>query len=166
MGINIRFYDPANPLTGGAKGSLLGSIVVTSEQTVSAADFASVTSEQAPGSTNYYFRKIFMTNHEAVDLLSPEVYFDGLEYPDQISFAREASSDDTTTNPYVMPSGYSSSDFMSPTSLEDRVALFADSSDLAASADAAIWIRIKAKAGLTADANAIGTLRVRGTLSS
>lgn len=166
MGLNVKFYNPSNVLTGGAKGSLMGSLLATSDQTVSVADFFSITSEQEPGDTNYYFRKIWMTNHEAVAILAPEVYFDDCEHPEDITFAREKVADDTTTQPYALPSGYNSSDFISAVAVEDRVPLFADTSDFSAGDSAAIWMRTRAVPGQLADPNAVGRLRLRGTRGS
>jgi len=166
MGLNVKFYNPANVLTGGAKGSLMGSLMATSDQVVAVADFFAVTSEQEPGETNYYFRKIWMTNHEAVDILDPEIYFDDCEHPEDITFAREKVADDSTTQPYAMPSGYESSDFVSAVAVEDRIPLFSDTSDFTAGTDAAIWMRTRAVPGQLADPNAVGRLRLRGTRGS
>jgi hypothetical protein len=165
MGLNVKFYNPANILTGGAKGALMGSILATSDQTVSAANFFSATSEQEPGTTNYYFRKIFLNNAEAVSILDPEIYFDDLEYPSNVTFARGKSASDTTVQPYAMPTGYETSDFFTAVAVEDRIPLFVDSSDLAAAADAAIWMRTKVTPGQLADSNAVGRLRLRGRRS-
>jgi hypothetical protein len=166
MGLDVRFYDPANLLTGGAKGSLMGSILATSDQSVSVSAFFSITSEQEPGSTNYYFRKIWLHNNEAVDIVNPEVYFDDLERPEDVTFAREKSANDTTAHPYAMPSGYSSSDFVVAVAVEDRIPLFADTSDFAAGTDAAIWMRTRAVPGSLADSNSVGRLRLRGRRGS
>lgn len=166
MGLDVRFYNPANVLIGGAKGALMGSILATSDQSVPTASFMSVTSEQEPGPTNYYFRKIWMTNNESVSIVNPEVYFDDLEYPENITFARQKSSNDVTTQPYAMPSGYSTSDFFTAVAVEDRVPLFADTSDFTAAANAAIWMRVRATPGQLADSNAVGRLRLRGRRGS
>jgi len=162
MSLDIKFYDPADLALGGAKGSLMGSVSGTGDQTVAAGSFFGITSQQEPGSTNYYFRKIYLQNDEAVDVLEPEVYFDDLEYPDQVTFARERSADDVTVDPYSMPTGYETSDFFTAVALEDRIPLNADTSDFTAGADIAIWMRTRAAPGLAADASAIGRLRLRG----
>lgn len=166
MGLDVRFYNPVNVLTGGAKGSLMGAILETSDQSVPVASFFSVTSEQEPGPTNYYFRKIWLTNNEVVDIVEPEIYFDDLEYPANVTFARELASNDTTTQPYAMPSGYETSDFFTAVAVEDRIPLFDDTSDFTAGTDAAIWMRTRAPAGQLADSNAVGRLRLRGRRGS
>lgn len=166
MALDVKFYDAASIILGGAKGSLLGAVNGTGDQSATAAQFAGVTSEVASGATNYYFRKVWLTNEEVVDIEDPEIYFDDLEYPDQITFAREKSADDVTTDPYAMPSGYETSDFLTAVAAEDRVALKADSSDFAASANEAIWIRIKVPPGQVADPSAAGRIRLRGRKAS
>lgn len=166
MAFDVRFYNPANVLTGGAIGSLIGSISATSDQSVTASDFLTVTSDLAGNETNYYHRKLWLTNHESVDITSPEIWMDDLEYPSQLSIARELSADDTTADPYSMPSGYTTSDFIAATAVEDRIPLFLDTSDFTASADAGIWIRVEMPPGSTADPSAIGTLKIRGIRGS
>ena len=167
MGLDVRFYNPANVLTGGAiSGTLIGSILSTSDQSVPASGFFSMTSEQEPGETNYYFRKIWLTNNEPVDIENPEIYFDDLEYPENVTFAREQVADDETTQPYAMPSGYETSDFFTAVAVEDRIPLFANTSDFTTGSSAAIWMRTRAPAGMLADSNAVGRLRLRGRRGS
>ena len=167
MALNIKYYNPANVLTGGAidTGSLLGSVVETSEQSVNAVDFCSVTSEQGTDQINFYFRKFFIKNEDVDDIVEPHIYLDNLEYPEQLALARGGASD-TTTQPYVMPSGYESSDFIECNSYEDRIPVYEDTSDLAVNASVGFWMRIRAYPDLPYDASAVGTVKIRGYRSA
>lgn len=164
MGLDVRMYPSANPSLGGAidTAAVLGTLVLTSEQSVSAASWGSVTSEQATEVTRYFHKKVWLKNHEAVSVNNPEIWFEDSEYPDQITVARAGTGSGVVAHPYAMPAGFQSSDFISCSAYEDRIALKMDSSALTATETAALWVRIKAAPGLVADASAVTTLKLQG----
>ena len=163
MSLNIRFYNPANVLTGGAidTGSLLGSVIAAGDQTVPANSFFGVTSEQETETYNTYFRKFFVKNNDTDDIGEPHIYFDNLEYPEQISLARAGASD-TTAEPYSMPSGYETSDFVECNSYEDRIPIYSDTSDMAVNDSVGFWMRVRVAPNLPMDDSAVGSIKIVG----
>ena len=164
MGLDIRMYPSANPVLGGAidTAALLGTLTLTSEQSVPAASWGSVTSEQSTETTRYFHKKVWVKNHEAVTISDPEIWFEESEYPDQVTVARAGTDSGSVSEPYAMPTGFSSSDFISCAAYEDRIALKVDSSDLTTAETVALWVRVKAAPGLVADASAVTTLKLKG----
>lgn len=123
--------------------------------------FASTTSGFIGSAGVSRFMKIYIKNTgDPINDLT--LFFQNVEYPEQLSFAWEKTADDSASNVLTMPSGYVNADFLSPIGLINGE--LASPSSLATSSDIAIWVRLVIPSGLAADSAATATLSVAGTV--
>ncbi len=106
------------------------------------------------------YRKLFFKNEGGNDIEDCVAFWADLEHAEQMKFAFEKSTDDTSTNSVTRPAGYDEADFLNPVGLINASGL--PSSTIAAGETRAFWIWQELPAGLTAETGALARLAIAG----
>lgn len=163
MSIDLRFYHAVDRDLGGAinTGDPFGSILAVGHQSAPSTELPSMTSEATGGPTNHWYHKFFVRNQSGGIVYDPTIYMGNLSDPLEVSIARAKAAGDSTVAIGTMPSGYSSSDFVSFGGPEDAIPVMADTSDITNNQSQGFWLRFRIQPGQLSE-QSVGSIFVRG----
>ena len=145
-----------------------GGIDVSSPMTGFLGELFEVGRSRALGQGAYdRFRKIFFRN-EGNDLSDAVAFFQSLQHIDQLRFAFEQGTDDTSTDSETMPSAYAEADFISPVGLIEAtggIGQIPPSGALTGYGSIGMWVWQRIPEGLSAETGTLGVVRIAGNVA-